>query len=279
MKKRIPHPDSITQLRNSIFHPYDKSFCFHLHQVTVIRRRNMRDSFAMDNTRHSDRFESKKAFLKLSRTGFFLFMAIFLCSLVAVGLLVYNFAVCPQEDPQLSENHFHIRDDLMNPTLSLVTSTTTEYSETKSDKELRLPRSVKPVSYDVVLLPFLIADNFTFNGETEIKVHVVESCKNITMHSFSLQIIWNFSHIQKLNGNGEPAENVSITNQYFVEDMQFLVLETSKVLEENSFYLVKLQFVGSIKDNLQGFYKSSYEVGTETRWIASTQFQATDARR
>lgn len=239
----------------------------------------MRDSFAMDNTRHSDRFESKKAFLKLSRTGFFLFMAIFLCSLVAVALLVYNFAVCPQDDPQLSENHYHVREDLINPTLPLVTSTTPGNNETKSDKELRLPRSIKPISYDIVLLPFLNADNFTFNGETEIRIEVTEDCKNVTLHSFSLQIIWSFSHIQKLDSDNKPAENVSISNQYFVEDKQFLVLETSKVLEANSFYIVKLQFVGSIKDNLQGFYKSSYNVGSETRWIASTQFQATDARR
>lgn len=240
----------------------------------------MRDSFAMDNTRHIDRYESKKAFLKLTRTGFFLFMAIFVCSLIAVALLVYNFAVCPQDDPQqVSENHYHVREDLLNPTLSLVTSTTPGSSETKLDKELRLPRSIKPISYDIVLLPFLNADNFTFNGETEIKIQVVESCKNVTLHAFSLQIVWSFSHIQKLDSDDNPMENVSITNQYFVEDKQFLVLETNKVLEANSFYLVKLRFVGSIKDNLQGFYKSSYNVGSETRWIASTQFQATDARR
>lgn len=257
----------------------NESFCFHFHQITVNCWRKMRDSFAMDNTRHNDRFESKKTFLKLSRTGFFLFMAMFICSLVAVALLVYNFAVCPQDEIQLSENHFHIREDLINPTLSLVTSSTPSSNETKFEKELRLPRSIRPISYDVVLLPFLNADNFTFNGETEIKIHIVENCMNVTLHSFSLQIVWSFSHIQKLDSNEKPTENVSITNQYFVEDKQFLVLETNKVLEANSFYLVKLRFVGAIKDNLQGFYKSSYNVGSNTRWIASTQFQATDARR
>lgn len=237
----------------------------------------MRDSFAMDNTRHSDHY--KKAFVKFSRTGFFLFMAIVLCSLIAVALLVYNFAVCPQEDPQLAENHHHYRQDLINPTLSLITSTQTTDNGTKYPKDLRLPRSIKPVSYDVVLLPFLTSDNFTFNGEVAILINVIETCKNVTLHSTSLVINWSFSHIQKLDENDKPAENVSITSQYFVDEKQFVVLETGKDLEANSSYILRLQFVGSIKDNLQGFYKSSYSVGADTKWIASTQFQATDARR
>lgn len=234
----------------------------------------------MDATRHSEHFESKKFFLKLSCTGFILLVAIFMCSLVAVALLVYNFAVCPQDDLQISENHFHLQDDLINPALSLSTSTQSSDSEAaKNDKDLRLPRSIHPISYDVVILPFLTEDNFTFNGEIAVKIQVTETCKNITLHSFSLQIIWSSSHIQKLGDDGKPAENVSITNQYFVEDKQFLILETSKELKSNSTFVVKLKFSGSIKDNLQGIYKSSYNVGTDTRWLASTQFQATDARR
>lgn len=235
----------------------------------------MRDSFAMENTRHGDRYEAKKAFVKFSGTGFFLLVAIFLCSLIAVALLVYNFAVCPQEDPQLSENHHHV----MDPSLSMTVSTEPETEESKSFAALRLPRAIKPVSYDVVLLPFLTAENFTFNGEIDIKLHVLESCKNVTLHAFLLQIIWSDTQIQKLDDDNLPIENLTIQKQSFVEDKQFLVLETNQELEKGSNYLVKLKFVGSIKDNLQGFYKSSYTSGSETRWIASTQFQATDARR
>lgn len=229
----------------------------------------------MDNTRHSDRLESKKAFMKLSRTGFFLYVAIFLFSLVAVALLVYNFANCPQDDPHLSENHFHIRETV-HPTF-IVTSTTStqspdnneENSVTHSEKDLRLPRSIKPISYDVILLPFLNDDNFTFHGEIEIKIKISEDCKNITMHSYSLQVLWDYSLIQKLDFDGNPVNNVSIAKQYFIDDKQFLVLETNKILEANTFYVVKLRFTGAIKDNLQGFYKSSYNVESETRWIVS----------
>lgn len=229
----------------------------------------MRDSFAMDSTRHSDRLESKKVFVKLSLAGFFLYVAIFLCSLVAVALLVYNFANCPQEDLHSSENHFRIHSDIINPTLSLSSTQRPDNNDKYSEKDLRLPRSIKPISYDVVLLPLLSGENFTFDGEIEIKILISENCKNVTLHSYLLQVMWDFSHIQKLDDDDNPIENVSITKQYFIEDKQFLVLETSKTLEEDIFYLVKLKFNGSIKDNLQGFYKSSYDVGSETRWLVS----------
>lgn len=152
-------------------------------------------------------------------------------------------------------------------------------SSVKKTNFLRLPRSIKPESYDVVLLPFLTTNNFTFTGEISIKISVIERCKNVTLHSASIIINWSFSRIQKLGDHGDLAENVSISNQYIVDEKQFLVLETEKYLEANSKYIVRLQFSGTIKDNLQGFYKSSYTVGDETKWIASTQFQATDARR
>ena len=230
----------------------------------------MRDSFAMDNARQSDRLESKKVFLKLSRGGFFLYVAIFLCSLVAVALLVYNFANCNQEAPHVSEHHFRIQDNLIHPTLSLTSSTQSpDNAISPSEKDLRLPRSIKPISYDVTLLPFLSGENFTFHGEIEIKLLVTESCKNITLHSYLLQILWDSTNIQKLDNDDDPTENVSISKQYFIEDKQFLVLETNKILEENTFYLLKLKYTGSIKDNLQGFYKSSYNVGSETRWMVS----------
>lgn len=235
----------------------------------------MHDNFAMDTTRHSDRYSSKKSFVKFSRRGFFILLAIILCSLVAVAFLVYNLSPCLQEKSHMSD-HYHLHnDEPANPTHSL----TTQSPENKFAKDLRLPRSIKPLAYDVVLLPYMNADNFTFNGEIKIKFQVVENCKNVTLHSLSLRIIWDQSHIQKIDANGKTAENLSIHNQYFVEEKQFLVLETNKELEANSFYLLRLKFLGTIKDNLQGFYKSSYKVGSQTRWIASTQFQATDARR
>lgn len=238
----------------------------------------MRDNFNMENTRHntSSDYETKKVFLKLSRFGFLMLLAIFLCSLIAVALLVYNFAVCPPEE------HVHLcrsRLDLLNDDKSLISTAATDNSNDNPAilKDVRLPRSITPISYDIVIVPYLSGENFTFDGDVIIKMQVLETCKNISLHSFMLKIHRNITSIHKVTAN--ESQSLTIKNQYFIEAKQFLVIETEEELERGEIYQLKISYIGQIRDNLQGFYKSSYTVNNETKWIASTQFQATDARR
>lgn len=239
----------------------------------------MRDNFNIENTRHTTSdYETKKIFLKLSRFGFFMLLAIFICSLIAVSLLVYNFAVCPQDEHvHVCRNRFELVDD------KSVISTTATDNNSNDDlpmlKDVRLPRSINPISYDIVIVPYLSGENFTFDGDVIIKMQIHETCKNISLHSFMLKIHRNFTRVNKLNVDGEQGDSLTIKNQYFIEAKQFLVIETEEELLKGEFYELKLSYIGQIRDNLQGFYKSSYTVNNETKWLASTQFQATDARR
>ncbi|RWS03028.1 aminopeptidase N-like protein, partial [Dinothrombium tinctorium] len=52
-------------------------------------------------------------------------------------------------------------------------------------------------------------------------------------------------------------------------------------LEANNVYSVSMSFKGNLNNELVGFYRSNYEDANtgEQRWIAVTQFQATEARR
>src|SRR5262249_12894151 len=44
--------------------------------------------------------------------------------------------------------------------------------------------------------------------------------------------------------------------------------------------VLSLSFTGTLNDKLRGFYRSRYrDPGGEWRWLAATQFEATDARR
>ncbi|PSN54388.1 Aminopeptidase N [Blattella germanica] len=60
---------------------------------------------------------------------------------------------------------------------------------------------------------------------------------------------------------------------------QFLIIHLAQPLAAGSQYRVNISYIGNLNDILQGFYRSSYTVNNETRWIATTQFQPTDARR
>ncbi|KAI9002898.1 peptidase family M1-domain-containing protein [Hyaloraphidium curvatum] len=44
-------------------------------------------------------------------------------------------------------------------------------------------------------------------------------------------------------------------------------------------YTLRLPFRGKLEESLLGYYRSSYEERGETRWLSSTQFESTDARR
>lgn len=229
----------------------------------------LRDNFAMDN---SDTYQTKKSFMTLTKGTFFLFSAIFLCSLVAVGLLVYNFAACPQiDETKICENHhYQVHEDFNTQ----ATTTTASFSSsssasdsnvdvnaTKIVKDVRLPRAIRPIAYDVKLLPFLIVDNFTFIGEVEIRIKIVEDCKNITLHSVSLKIHQNLTRVYEIETN----TSIPIKKQYFVDEKQFLIIDLDGKLDKGKEYLIKMKFEGILNDYLQGFYRSSYTVGNETR--------------
>lgn len=240
----------------------------------------MRETFNMDSSTHPGDYDTKKHFLKLSRLMFFMFVAMFICSLIAVALLVYNFAVCPSDDDdKICTNHYHANGNSSLTSTSISTSTIASVESTII-KDVRLPRSISPLSYDLVIVPNLTTENFTFEGDVAIKILITKTCKNITLHSWTLKIQRDFTQIKMLNDNGEIMDgDIEVTNQSFVDGKQFLVIETKQELERGNEYLLKLKFLGQITDNLQGFYKSSYTVNGETKWIVSTQFQSTDARR
>ena len=177
----------------------------------------LRENFTIENNnpRHSavpmDHCENNKKIL-ISRTTCILLLSIFIFSLVAVGLLVFNFAVCPHLNENICDNHtsyFHLSPHPNPPEMSTssLTLPTTKIPASnaagESSTDVRLPRSLRPISYELKLVPFLIVDNFTFNGDVKIIFQVLEDCKNITLHTFQLKIADDDVFIAQ-----EPPSNV-----------------------------------------------------------------------
>ena len=54
---------------------------------------------------------------------------------------------------------------------------------------MRLPTHLKPLSYNVSLVPFIIPGNFTIKGSVSITLKAIEDgAKNITIHSVATNI-------------------------------------------------------------------------------------------
>ncbi|CAK9804071.1 Aminopeptidase N [Anthophora plagiata] len=221
---------------------------------------------------HTTTFGRKRG-CSISPCGAFLFGVAFLISLVVTGLLVYHLAPCLEEKlvkpcNDLSNSVFEPRGifstDLLN----------------KKKLDVRLPRSIIPDSYELKLIPFIQEGNFTFNGEVKILVNVTEDTRNVSLHAVDMDIDKSFTSIREhLATSNKTNKAIGIIEQKNDTERQFYVIRTSDTLKGGKQYVVHLKYVGHLNDYLEGFYRSSYTVGNQTRWIATTQFQPTDARR
>ena len=124
----------------------------------------------------------------------------------------------------------------------------------------RLDPEIKPVNYDIFFEPDL--KKFEFKGVEVITVKSGKRVKQLRLNSKDLKIeqAWvnNESATVKLDGKNEIA-----------------VLTFKKPLEKIN--KVKLAFSGK-NSEIHGFYKSSYRVDGEQRYMLSTQFEPADAR-
>ncbi|XP_037929062.1 aminopeptidase N-like, partial [Teleopsis dalmanni] len=223
--------------------------------------------------------------LTLSLNTVVLLGAFFICSLVAVSFIIYNFATCNELSSLSDENIVCSPVRLTHPSKSGQNNSIDTLDETPHyEKDVRLPRSIKPLRYNISLTPYLHNENFTFEGEVKISFLVeTADCYNITMHAAELNISKSGVEVRRAKikdiQSPAPEAQLRIRKQYLIEAKQFFVIELYDKLKRDTEYEINIKFNGLLKDYLQGFYRSSYKVGNQTRWLASTQFQATDARR
>ena len=133
----------------------------------------------------------------------------------------------------------------------------------------RLPRTVLPRHYELRLEPDL--QSFTFSGEEAVAIAVREPTAEIVLNAAELEI----HQASVENGRGtvvkaEPRlDGIS----------ERLTLALSEPLAPGDWRLT-LRFSGTLNDKLHGFYRSRYrDAGGAERFLAATQFEATDARR
>jgi puromycin-sensitive aminopeptidase len=139
---------------------------------------------------------------------------------------------------------------------------------TSGADEYRLPRTVVPSRYELVLAPDL--GRFTFTGEERVEVEVVEAIDTVVLNAIELDIT-SAALVQ-----GDRRLQASITLD---EETERATLSLPEAIDPGQ-WVVETTFTGTLNDKLHGFYRSTYtdDSGTE-RVIATTQFEATDARR
>lgn len=125
----------------------------------------------------------------------------------------------------------------------------------------------RPLHYDLTFEPHF--DDFTFSGREIIDVLVLKPTNTITLHAAELKIknchvLWAGQKISAKTRLDEKKEILTITLPKKFKGKARLFVE----------------FTGILNDRLVGFYRSQYkDKQGKTKYLATTQFEAADARR
>lgn len=113
--------------------------------------------------------------------------------------------------------------------------------------KLRLPDTVKPLHYDLLIHPNLTFLNFT--GRVQIQLEVQQDTKRIFLHSKNLHIsravVLQSGNAHLLHVHeSEPFEQIALSSQ----NLTFIKGE----------HVIQLDFSADLSNSFHGFYKGSY---------------------
>ena len=127
-------------------------------------------------------------------------------------------------------------------------------------------KNVIPIHYELEFEPDF--KKFTFNGRERISIKVSRSTNKITLNAAEIEITkchaeWNGEEIKAKTRIDAKSEEITVT--------------LSKKISNTA--ILSFDFVGQLNDKLVGFYRSKYKYNGKERFLATTQFEAADARR
>ncbi|MCY4556088.1 MAG: M1 family metallopeptidase [Chloroflexi bacterium] len=145
-----------------------------------------------------------------------------------------------------------------------------------SAEKVVLPDNVRPIHYDLTLTPDF--GDFTFAGEVDVTVSMEPGTTEIMLNCSEIEI--HSAAVGWTDTNGDQEQTAS--NIAYDAGAETATISISGIPEDG---LVgnphlRMSFTGELNDKLRGFYRSQYtNPEGETAYLATTQFEATDARR
>ncbi len=127
-------------------------------------------------------------------------------------------------------------------------------------------QELNPLNYRIHLVPDLT--HFKFDGNCEILLDAPQAVSEVSLNILEIAI-WS-CRLQQ----GDEFVNCSFTVHPAGEEVRVILPEP-----KSGKIRLKIDYQGSINDKMAGFYRSKYTYQGETRFIAVTQFEESDARR
>ena len=133
----------------------------------------------------------------------------------------------------------------------------------------QLPRDIRPIHYELLLAPDL--DRFTFDGEVAIQVEIYRNTLEFVLNASELKIHKAYATVDGFDFPLWPEMD---------REFERVIFRGTRLFEAETTAVLRIHFSGILNDLLAGFYRSSYRSPEgEEKFLATTQFEATDARK
>ncbi|MCJ7632771.1 M1 family metallopeptidase, partial [Candidatus Bathyarchaeota archaeon] len=133
-----------------------------------------------------------------------------------------------------------------------------------------LASTVQPHHYDLTLTPDF--HNFIFTARVSIDLEIAEATSVIVCNAANLNI--STVTVQVEQNALVPVKSLKVD-----EASETLSIELGRALTPGH-VRIQLEYSGTLNDELRGFYRIQYTgIDGKQRYMAATQFEATDARR
>lgn len=116
----------------------------------------------------------------------------------------------------------------------------------------RLPNNTKPEYYDITLITSIDRGEFDFSGTVKISIRILEDSSSITLHARQLTL--TSIRLTDLMG-------VEIRLRPHIYDIvrEFITITTDDVkLLVNQNYILTIAYIGVLREDTHGFYRSFY---------------------
>lgn len=128
---------------------------------------------------------------------------------------------------------------------------------TDDEDPSRLPKTSRPISYDISLTTNVHTGDRAFNGVVIIDIEITEETDTITLHNNGLTAIST-----RLYDNGvDDIPHTTSTNAAY----SFFSITTERTLQVGERFTIEIAYSGQLQTSMNGFYLSSYRIGSETR--------------
>lgn len=130
----------------------------------------------------------------------------------------------------------------------------------------RLPRDTEPISYKVRLAPEYDDDTgkFKFWGQVEILVRVNHITADVTLNARDM-VIKEVAIIEY-----QSKTDVVLIGYEMIKADEFLVIHAGANLLAGRQYLIKVTFLGYLRPDMTGFYRSTYTVNGVNKYVTTT---------